>query len=136
MLLEIGVKHNDARLFIWRYIDEFGTKKRFMRELAIDFDANKDHFELDHIIPLAWDGHPRNPHNLRLQVWKGQKGAKCKDRLKPELQCFVCSGGVPLDVAQDAIWSAKQAAYAEYGRRFATASVDFNLAIMVITEAG
>ena len=60
-----------------------GTKKRFMRELAIDFDANKDHFELDHIIPLAWDGHPRNPHNLRLQVWKGQKGAKCKDRLKP-----------------------------------------------------
>lgn len=88
-------------------------KKRFMREQGIDFDANKDRFELDHIIPLALGGHPRNPHNLALQLWEGPEGAKRKDRLEVKLQC---SGDVPLNEAQDAIWSDWQAAYAVYGR--------------------
>ena len=93
-----------------------GIKKRFMREQGLDFETDKGSFELDHIIPLALGGHPRNPHNLTLQVWDGHEGAKRKDRLEVKLQCLVCSGAVPLDEAREAIWSDWVAAYGVYGR--------------------
>ena len=93
-----------------------GIKRRLMREQGMDFDADKGSFELDHIVPLALGGHPRNLLNLMLQVWNGHDGAKRKDRLEVKLQCLVCSGDVPLDVAQNAIWSDWQAAYVVYGR--------------------
>jgi hypothetical protein len=93
-----------------------GIKKRLMRDQGMDFDTGKGSFELDHIIPLALGGHPRNPHNLMLQVWEGYEGAKRKDRLEVKLQCLVCGGDVHLSVAQDAIWTDWQAAYAVYGR--------------------
>ena len=93
-----------------------GIKRRLMREQGMAFDADKGSFELDHIIPLALGGHPRNPRNLMLQGWDGHDGAKRKDRLEVKLQCLVCSGDVPLDVAQNAIWSDWQSAYGVYGR--------------------
>ena len=93
-----------------------GIKRRLMREQGMDFDADKGSVELDHIIPLALGGHPRNPRNLMLQVWDGHDGAKRKDRLEVKLQCLVCSGDVPLDVAQNAIWADWQAAYGVFGR--------------------
>ncbi len=91
-------------------------KKRFMREKGMDYDGEKGNYELDHIIPLALGGHPRNLSNLMLQLWDGHDGAKRKDRLEVKLQCLVCSGDVPLAVAQDAIWTDWQAAYSTYGR--------------------
>jgi hypothetical protein len=93
-----------------------GIKRRLMREQGMDFNVDKGSFELDHIIPLALGGHPRNPRNLMLQAWDGHDGAKRKDRLEVKLQCLVCSGDVPLEVAQDAIWTDWQAAYGVYGR--------------------
>ena len=48
--------------------------------------AGRHRFELDHIIPLALGGHPRNSRNLMLQVWSGHDGAKRKDRLEVKLQ--------------------------------------------------
>ena len=93
-----------------------GIKKRFLSEQGMAFDAERSSYELDHIIPLALGGHPRNLHNLTLQPWEGPNGAKRKDRLEVKLQCLVCGGDVALKEAQDAIWSDWQAAYAVYGR--------------------
>lgn len=89
-----------------------GIKKRLMREQRLDYGADKDAYELDHVIPLALGGHPRNPRNLVLQPWEGHDGAKRKDRLEVKLQCLVCSGAVPLPVAQEAIWTDWQQAQA------------------------
>jgi hypothetical protein len=93
-----------------------GIKKRLFREQAMDFEVEKGSYELDHIIPLALGGHPRNLHNLTLQPWEGPNSAKRKDRLEIKLQCLVCSGDVALQEAQDAIWSDWQVAYGVYGR--------------------
>jgi hypothetical protein len=93
-----------------------GIKKRLLLEKGLDYEAEKDSYELDHIIPLALGGHPRNLSNLTLQLWDGHDGAKRKDRLEVKLQCLVCSGDVPLAVAQDAIWTDWRAAYSTYGR--------------------
>ena len=46
-----------------------------MREQGMDFDADKGSFELDHIVPLALGGHPRNPKNLALQAWEAGSAA-------------------------------------------------------------
>ena len=89
-----------------------GIKKRLLREQSMDFEAGKGGYELDHIIPLALGGHPRNVHNLTLQPWEGPYGAKRKNRLEVKLQCLVCSGEVALYEAQDAIWLDWKTAYA------------------------
>lgn len=86
-----------------------------MREQGLDPDSASD-YELDHIVPLALGGHPRNLKNLMLQPWDGEGGAKRKDRLEVKLQCLVCSGQVQLDEAQDAIYTDWQAAYHQYAR--------------------
>jgi hypothetical protein len=93
-----------------------GIKKRLLREKGMDFDVDKSSYELDHIIPLALGGHPRNLHNLTLQPWEGGDGAKRKDRLEVKLQCLVCSGAVALTDAREAIYADWKAAYANYGR--------------------
>lgn len=90
-------------------------KKRLMLADGLNYETEKANFELDHIIPLALGGHPRNPANLVLQSWEGNEGAKRKDRLEVKLQCLVCSGAVPLDFAQEVIWIDWKAAYRRYG---------------------
>ena len=50
-----------------------GIKMRLFREQAKDSETEKASYELDHIVPLALGGHPRNLHNLALQPWEGPK---------------------------------------------------------------
>jgi hypothetical protein len=93
-----------------------GIKKRLMRNDGLDFESDKSFYELDHVIPLALGGHPRNINNLMLQKWEGSTGAKRKDRLEVKLQCLVCASTVSLTQAQEAIWTDWVAAYEQYGR--------------------
>ncbi len=92
-----------------------GVKRKLMREAGIDESLISD-YELDHIVPLALGGHPRQLGNLQLQPWEGDSGAKRKDRLEVKLQCLVCAGQVPLDTAQHAIYDDWQAAYHLYAK--------------------
>ncbi len=92
-----------------------GVKRKLLRESGIDEDQMSD-YELDHIVPLALGGHPRSLDNLMLQPWDGDDGARRKDRLEVKLQCLVCTGQVPLDEAQQEIYSDWQAAYHKYAR--------------------
>ena len=81
-----------------------------MREHEIPASTAAD-FELDHRIPLARGGHPRNLKNLALQPWEGEDGAKNKDRLERRLQRLVCVGRLLLDDARRAIYFDWRAAY-------------------------
>ena len=90
-----------------------GVKLKLLRESGTDA-ANASKYELDHVIPLAVGGHPRNPKNLMLQPWDGEDGAKKKDRLEKRLQQLVCSKQLALRDAQAAIWTDWQSAYRRY----------------------
>lgn len=87
-----------------------GVKAKLLRDTGTDA-ANASKYELDHVVPLAVGGHPRNIKNLMLQPWDGQDGAKKKDRLERRLQQLVCSKLLGLRDAQAAIWTDWQAAY-------------------------
>lgn len=90
-----------------------GVKAKLLRETGRPPAAASD-FELDHRVPLALGGHPRNLKNLELQPWEGDDGAKKKDRLERRLQGLVCGGKVNLQAAQHAMYFDWQAAYREY----------------------
>lgn len=79
-----------------------GVKSRLIREAGLDASARSD-YELDHIVPLALGGHPRQLSNLRLQPWSGPDSAVEKDRLEVRLQHLVCRGAVSLAEAQHCI---------------------------------
>lgn len=80
-----------------------GVKRKLMREKGIDWSRARE-FELDHIIPLAAGGHPRNIHNLMLQPWQGRDGAKAKDKLEARLHRMICKRKITLIEAQACIW--------------------------------
>lgn len=90
-----------------------GVKAKLLRERAQDMAAASS-YELDHKVPLALGGHPRNLSNLELQLWEGDTGAKKKDRIERRLQVLVCGGKVGLQAAQQAMYFDWQAAYREY----------------------
>jgi hypothetical protein len=90
-----------------------GTKIRLLREHGLAADQ-ASLYELDHYIPLALGGSPRNPDNLRLQAWAGPWGARVKDRLERKLQVMVCRGSIALEEAQDAIRSNWIRAYRKF----------------------
>lgn len=90
-----------------------GVKAKLLRETGRPPAAASD-FELDHRVPLALGGHPRNLNNLELQPWEGEDGAKKKDRLERKLQVLVCGGKVNLQAAQHTMYFDWQAAYREY----------------------
>ena len=90
-----------------------GVKKKLLREQNLDVATIRD-YELDHRVPLAIGGHPRNIGNLMLQPWVGADGAKRKDALERRLQLLVCAGKVPLAQAQQAIYVNWQAAAIAY----------------------
>lgn len=71
-------------------------------------------YELDHKVPLALGGHPRNLRNLELQTWLGDEGAEKKERLERKLQVLVCGGKVGFKAAQQAMYLDWQAAFREY----------------------
>ena len=90
-----------------------GVKAKFLRESGGDI-SNASKYELDHIIPLAVGGHPRNLMNLMLQPWDGADGAKKKDRLEKRLRQLVCSKQLGLRDAQAAVYGDWKAAYRKY----------------------
>ncbi len=90
-----------------------GVKAKLVREAGLPGEATSD-YVLDHHVPLAVGGHPRNLRNLVLQKWEGAGGAKQKDRLEKRLQALVCSRQLSLVDAQWAIYADWQAAYARY----------------------
>lgn len=92
-----------------------GVKQILMREASID-ELHIDDYQLDHIVPLSLGGHPRARDNLRLQLLDGEFGAKRKDRLEVKMQCLVCSGQVPLNTAQEAIYRDWVASYHSYAK--------------------
>ena len=94
-----------------------GVKLKLLREAGADA-ANASKYDLDHIVPLAVGGHPRNLKNLMLQPWDGDDGAKKKDRLEKQLQRLVCSKQLGLRDAQAAIYSDWKAAYRRYVSAF------------------
>lgn len=90
-----------------------GVKAKLMRDQGVPpSDAWK--YELDHRIPLALGGHPRNPNNLALQLWDGDAGAKKKDQLERRLQVLVCGEQERLDAARAAIFFDWQSALRAY----------------------
>lgn len=70
-------------------------------------------WQLDHRVPLALGGAPRDPANLMLQP---RHEAERKNRLEVKLQCLVCTGQVPLHVARADIARDWQAAYHRYAK--------------------
>ena len=68
-------------------------------------------YELDHRIPLALGGHPRNLRNLELQPWDGEDSAKQKDKLERRLQVLVCREQLLLGDAQHVIFNDWRNAY-------------------------
>lgn len=90
-----------------------GVKLKLMRQQGLPASAAPE-FELDHRIPLALGGHPRNLQNLALQRWEGVDGAKAKDRLERRLQRLVCTEKLPLDEARRAIYADWQGAFQAY----------------------
>lgn len=59
-------------------------------------------YELDHVVPLALGGAPRDPNNLKLQLWPE---AKIKDKVEACLSRAVCRGAITLDKARNQIWN-------------------------------
>lgn len=90
-----------------------GVKLKLMREQPVPA-REASSFELDHRVPLALGGHPRNLKNLTLQHWEGENGAKKKDRLERALQRLVCASKMLLDDARRAIYFDWKAAYQIY----------------------
>jgi hypothetical protein len=93
----------------------YRLKLLLMRRAGIDPGRARD-FELDHIIPLALGGHPRQLSNLQLQDWDS---AWAKDRLERRLHDAVCRGAMSLAAAQSCIaedWRACAAARPGRGR--------------------
>ena len=71
-------------------------------------------YELDHRIPLALGGHPRNLANPALQPRDGENSAKTKDRLGRKLLTLVCADKVSLETARRNIYQDWQAAFRKY----------------------
>jgi hypothetical protein len=91
------------------------VKAKLMREQGIDWSRAAE-YELDHIIPLEAGGHPRNIHNLQLQLWEGADGARAKDKLEHLLHRMVCRRQITLSEAQACIWRDWQACAAKYAK--------------------
>ena len=77
-------------------------------------DLKTGDFEEDHLISLEIGGSPSSPKNLWPEPYKGSYGARLKDQLENKLHSLVCSGGLPLKAAQDAISTNWIAAYLKY----------------------
>ena len=90
-----------------------GVKLKLLKEQGLPA-SDAAEFELDHRVPLALGGNPRNLQNLMLQPWEGKDGAKVKDRLERRLQVLVCAGKLLLDDARRAIYFDWQGAYRTY----------------------
>ena len=87
-----------------------GVKFKLMREAGVDQSQSAD-YALDHIVPLVLGGSPRSRQNLRLLTARENSR---KSRIEVKLRCMVCSGQLPLQTAQEAIYNDWQGAYHQY----------------------
>ena len=81
----------------------YTTPLKVTQMRAYGFGGAATNYEEDHIIPLELGGSPRDPRNLWPQPRGGNPNASVKDALDNSLHALVCSGRVPLAVAQEAI---------------------------------
>ena len=81
-----------------------GVKRKLLRDQGLPAQAATE-YELDHRVPLALGGHPRNLENLALQPWTGEQGAKRKDVVEREMHRRVCFGGMPREDARRAMFA-------------------------------
>jgi hypothetical protein len=89
------------------------VKAKLLREHGLPA-ANAAQFELDHLIPLALGGHPRQIDNLWLQPWYGDWSARRKDQLEVKLKNQVCAAALSLAEARRAIADDWRAAWVRY----------------------
>jgi hypothetical protein len=87
-----------------------GVKFKLMREEGIAEDRVHE-LALDHIIALALGGHPRSLDNL--QLLDAHENSR-KSRIEVKLQCFVCTGAMPLQQAQDEVVADWRGTYSRY----------------------
>jgi cytochrome c-type biogenesis protein CcmH/NrfF len=87
-----------------------GVKFKLMREAGIP-RSESETYALDHIVPLVLGGSPRSIDNLRLLT--AAENSR-KSRIEVKLRCMVCSGHIPLEEAQQAIYTDWKAAYHHY----------------------
>jgi hypothetical protein len=78
-------------------------------------DTNLRDYEEDHLIPLEIGGNPSSTANLWPEPSNVAAGSKLKDQLENKLHDLVCSGQVPLAVAQQADATNWYVAYQRYG---------------------
>lgn len=71
-------------------------KKQFMQAQGLDWSLRRQ-YELDHIVPLAVGGAPKDPKNFLLQP---MKEAAVKDVMEVKYHKLVCSGKIGLRAAQ------------------------------------
>jgi len=94
------------------------TNKLKKQQLASSYsfyhDSKTADFEEDHLISLEIGGSPASALNLWPEPYSGVTGARIKDQLENKLHALVCSGAIPLKVAQGAIASNWYTAYQKY----------------------
>ena len=78
-------------------------------------DVNISDYEEDHLISLELGGAPRSVRNLWPEPYRAAEGARVKDKVENRLHDLVCSGRLPLRVAQRAIATNWWSAYRQYG---------------------
>jgi len=80
-----------------------GIKAKLIRDKGLAASAAHE-YELDHHLPLALGGHPRNPRNLVLQPWAGEEGTAAMRASR----CTRC--GWPRRSPIPSVWWAERAA--------------------------
>lgn len=75
----------------------YTTRLKRKQMLALHLPGRARDYEEDHIVSLGAGGNPRNPANLRPQLWAE---AHRKDVLERATEKAICNGTVPLRAAQ------------------------------------
>lgn len=74
------------------------VKKQEMADLGMTGDPHS--VELDHRVPLACGGNPRDPRNLWPESWTGLRNAHAKDKLESFEHRAVCAHRITLAQCQ------------------------------------
>ena len=77
-------------------------------------DVSPQHYQMDHLIPLALGGNPTDIKNIWPQVLVTKWSARRKDYLEEYLHSKVCKGAITLKDAQDQIRTDWIEAYKKY----------------------
>lgn len=92
----------------------YTNKLKLAQMKQFGLQGNPSDYEEDHKINLGIGGSPTSPNNLWPQMWTGPDNAHKKDAIEVHLQRLVCSGGISLQDAQDAMRDNWITAYEKY----------------------